>query len=101
MVLRGDLREAIEGLVTTGFEFYEADRDWVRRAERALTELEKTATSKERLDQLRPALERAASLRDRGKRGEAERIWSALEELYRGDPAEVEIRMEIARERKK
>jgi hypothetical protein len=79
----------------------EADKEWVARAERALTEVEKTAADGERLKQIRPALERAAALRREGKHVEAERIWAALEALYRDDPAAGDVRAEICRARKR
>jgi predicted Ser/Thr protein kinase len=63
-----------------------AEREWVRRAETAVAELDHDLQATERWTTVRAALDRAARLRLQGKRDEAERIWTGLEELYRGDP---------------
>jgi predicted Ser/Thr protein kinase len=77
----------------------DSERMWIRRSEKALVELEQVAGSKQRLAAARTALERAAILRDQGKRAEAERIWTALEELYRDDPWARNILAEIGKAR--
>ncbi len=79
----GDLKGAQRVWQATVDVFKDSDRekDWVRRATRALTELEKNAAAQDRWQSLRPALDRAAKLRDAGQRAEAEKIWAALEEL--------------------
>ena len=81
------------------FEGVEPARKWVLRAEQGLTELEQAAEDRDRFQEVRPALERAALLRGQGKRAEAERIWSALDALYRDDPGADELRAEIGRAR--
>jgi hypothetical protein len=82
------------------FEGIEPAKDWVLRAERGLADLEKAAENHDRFKELRPALDRAAALERQGKRVEAERIWTALEELYRDDPGAAALRAEIGRARK-
>lgn len=83
------------------FHDVEREKDWVRRAERALAELDKAAEAKERWHSVRASLDRAAALRDQGKRAQAERIWSALEALYRNDPLGKDVLDEISAARKK
>ena len=55
----------------------------------------------ERWQSVRAALDRAARLRDAGQRADAEKIWTALEQLYRDDPWAGEILAEIAKARRK
>jgi serine/threonine-protein kinase len=99
---QGDLAGAVRvwNNLVTAFAEVEAEKEWVVRAERALTDLEKAAADPERFKQVRPALERAAALQRQGKRAEAERIWAALEELYRDDPGAADLLAEIGRARK-
>jgi serine/threonine-protein kinase len=73
--------------VVDAFGEVEAEKEWVRRAEGALVELEKNAGSTDRWAPARAALQRAAALRRGGKAAEARRIWDGLETLYRNDPA--------------
>ncbi len=82
------------------FEDVEADKEWVRKSEEALQTLDQQIQAKERWQTVRPALKRAAALRAAGKREEAEKIWSALESLYRDDPAASAILAEIRKARK-
>jgi hypothetical protein len=70
----------------TVFKDVESEKRWVERAQRALTDLEKSGTAPDRWQSVKLALERAAKLRDAGKRAEAEKIWIGIEELYRDDP---------------
>ncbi len=84
--------------VVQAFDGVAADQEWVTKAAKALAELEKPAPDKERLDRIRPALDRAAKLREAGKAKQADKIWSALENLYRHDPWMLQ---EIAKARKK
>jgi serine/threonine-protein kinase len=86
--------------LVAAFDGLEPAHDWVMRAERGLMELEKAAENHDRFKELRPALEHAAELRRQGKRVEAERIWAALEALYRDDPGAAALRAEIGRARK-
>jgi hypothetical protein len=79
----------------------EGEKEWVRRAERGLNEIEKSTAKKDYLKQVRPALDRAAALRDQGRRADAERIWTAVEELYRADPGAADVLKEVARARAK
>lgn len=78
-----------------------ADKTWVQRAEHALAEMDQAAGRKQRWDAVKPALDRAAQLRDTQRFEQAEKIWSALEDLYRQDPAAKDILDEVARERNK
>jgi serine/threonine-protein kinase len=86
--------------LVVAFAGVEPAREWVLRAERALTELETEAANPQRFKQLRPALDRALQLSRAGKRAEAERIWTAMEQLYRDDPGARELLAEICRARR-
>jgi serine/threonine-protein kinase len=99
---QGDLRAAQEVWrnVVAAFAGVEAEKEWVGRSERALAELEKAAANSDRFKPVRPALDRAAELNREGKRAEAERVWAALEALYRDDPGAADVLAEIARARK-
>ena len=99
----GDLKGAqrLWQAVATVFKDVDREKDWVRRAERALVDLEKEAAGKERWQSVRSALDRAARLRDQGKRAEAEKIWSGIEELYRNDLGARNILQDVAAARKK
>jgi hypothetical protein len=77
------------------------EKEWVERAQKSLKELDTAATSKERWQSVRQALQRAETLRNEGKQAEAEKIWSSLETLYRDDPWAGEILAEIQKSRKK
>jgi serine/threonine-protein kinase len=68
------------------FKDVDSEQTWVSRAQRALVELEKDATAQDRWRSLKAALERAAQLRDQGRRADAEKIWAGIEELYKNDP---------------
>jgi serine/threonine-protein kinase len=86
--------------LATAFEGSAADRDWVQRAKKGLTELDDQAAHRDRLKSLQPILDRAAALKADGKADEAERIWTALEALYRNDPGAKELLEEIRKSRK-
>lgn len=79
----------------------EAEKVWARKAGQALAELDRAASAKERWRPAWEALKRAAALRAADERAEAERIWAALEGLYRDDPWAGEILAEVARARKR
>jgi hypothetical protein len=98
----GDFKGAMQTWQTMVAVFQNADgeKEWVRRAERALTALEKSAAAPERWQALMPALERAAKLRDEGRRAEAEKIWAGIEELYRNDPWAADVLEKVNRARK-
>ncbi len=83
------------------FQHVPAEAEWVRKSQQALKELGATASAKERWQAVRPALDRAAKLRDAGERAKAEQIWTAVEELYRHDFFAREILDEIDKARKK
>ena len=61
--------------------------------------MEKNAPA--RHQSVQPALAQAELLRSQGKRAEAEKIWSGLEDLYRDDPWGQELRRQIDEARKK
>ncbi|MFO0865074.1 MAG: hypothetical protein U0744_10565 [Gemmataceae bacterium] len=83
------------------FEEVPEEKDWVRRARESMHEAERDAKAKDRRSAVRPILDRAASLRDQDKRAEAEKLWTALEDLYRNEASGQEILEEIARARKR
>lgn len=87
--------------MTAAFDGSDADRDWVQRAQKGLTDLEKKVTRGDRLKAVKPALDRAAALHRQGKVEEAERIWTALETLYRNDLSAAEVLAEIRKQRGK
>lgn len=99
----GREREAVKvwRSLIVAFEEIPEEQEWVRRARESALEAEREAKGKERRQAIRPALERAAALRDAGKRDEAEKLWSALEELYRGELGCQEVLDEVARARKR
>lgn len=82
------------------FKDAKEEREWVRKADRALSDLE----SKERVQRIReaarPALKQALALRDAGNLEEAKKRLDALEALYRGDPGARELLLDIERARK-
>jgi hypothetical protein len=82
------------------FSGVEEEKEWVERTQKALKDLDAAATSKERWQSVRQALQRADSLRQEGKQADAEKIWSSLETLYRDDPWATEILAEIKKARK-
>jgi serine/threonine protein kinase len=87
--------------VMQAFQHSDSEKNWVSRAEQALAELDKEGAHKERWQTVRPALARAVRLRDSNRLVEAEKIWSALEQLYQNDPFAQEILEEVARARGK
>jgi len=98
----GDLKGARKmwrGLVEV-FAEVPAEKTWVKKARQALEELDKDGSRKDRWQTVRPALSRAEQLAAAGRRDEAEKIWSALEELYGRDPYATEILAEVSKARK-
>jgi serine/threonine-protein kinase len=89
-----------KGLVAA-FDGIDADKVWVRQAQQGISEIEKQAGKTDRLKHVRPALDRARSLAEAGRRDQAERIWAALEELYRNDFGGEEVLEEVRRAREK
>jgi geranylgeranyl pyrophosphate synthase len=87
--------------VVIAFQHVDSEKEWVARAEQALTKLNDSAAEKKRLAPVWEALRRAEQLCDQGKREEADNIWNAVEELYRSDPAATEIINTIGVARKK
>ena len=108
--LRGEsLRQAgdIQGArrvwqaVIAAFQKVDREKEWVDRAERGLADLKKSAASADRWESIKPALAEAAALRDHGQRAEAEKIWGAIEDLYRDDPWAEPLLKEVAKARQK
>lgn len=99
---QGDLKGAqrIWQNVIDAFGAVEAEKDWVTRSRRALTDLEKDTHAKDRFKSTRAALARAGELRRAKKLDESERILRGLEELHRNDPAAQGILDEVNRVRK-
>jgi serine/threonine protein kinase len=91
---------AIYGRILEAFEGIEAEKDAVAEARNDLNRLTGREAQEERLRRVRPILDRAADLNAKGKRADAERIWSALEQLYRDDPAGGMVLVAIAVARK-
>ena len=88
--------------LTVVFRGVESEKEWVRRAEKGLAELDNAAVARGRWAPVHAALKRAAKLRDQGKRAEAEQIWSAIEALYASEEAAAqEILREVRAARKK
>jgi hypothetical protein len=87
--------------LAAAFDGSEADRDWVQRARKSLADLEKKAARGDRLKALQPVLDRAADLKQQGKLEDAEKIWTALETLYRNDLSAADVLAEIRKQRGK
>jgi serine/threonine-protein kinase len=72
-----------QDLVTT-FQGVESEQRWVRLAEKGLEGLrDKLPPAEQRWASVRAALERARTL----PKAEAEKVWQAVEDLYRDDPS--------------
>jgi len=87
--------------MAAAFDGNVADRDWVQRAQKGLADLEKKAARGDRLKSLKPVLDRAADLQQQGKVEDAEKIWTALETLYRNDLSAADVLVEIRKQRGK
>ena len=83
--------------LVTAFDGNDVDKNWVRQARQALASAEKKAGDP--LKHVRPALDRAKALAAGAHRAEAEKIWGALEELYRNDPGGDTVLVEIRKAR--
>ncbi|HMC65343.1 MAG TPA: protein kinase, partial [Gemmataceae bacterium] len=80
----------------------DAEQRWVRLAKRGLAELDKRlAPAERRWETIREALRRAQRLRDEGDEPAAQKIWSALEDLYRDDPAAQTLLKEFRGDRRR
>lgn len=77
----------------------ESGRHWVRQAEKSLAELNLTTSRNERWKQVRPALQRARMLYRAGKTADAERVWTALEDLYANDPGAADLLRDVRDDR--
>jgi serine/threonine-protein kinase len=95
----GQARRTWVDLVTL-FDGIDSEKEWVARAQKAVSELDKEVGDEKRLAPVWAALKRAAELRDAGKRVQAEAIWKATEEVYRDDPSAAAILKQINQARK-
>jgi len=77
--------------LATVFQNVDSEKEWVRKAQKSVADLDKAAADKQRLAPVWAALEQAAALRDQGKMDQAEAIWRGIEELYQNDPAAAEV----------
>jgi hypothetical protein len=82
------------------FKDVDSEKEWVRKAQQGLADLDKLAANQKRWLPVQAALKRAQSLWDQGQRQQAEVIWNGIEALYRGDPDAVEILQAVAAARK-
>jgi serine/threonine-protein kinase len=83
------------------FAEVEAEKAWVERARRSISDMERADLNQDRFKNVRAALEQADKLHRAGKHADAERIWSGIEQLYRDDPAAAEILAEVQKARQK
>lgn len=83
--------------VANSFRGIAGEERWVAMAERGLRSL--PAADPNRDDTARTALARARTLRDTGKRAQANEVWAALEDLYRDDPRAAPLLRELRRDR--
>jgi serine/threonine-protein kinase len=99
----GDFKgaQSVWRTTVTVFKGVDREQEWVRRAEKALAELQANPDAQDRWQSLRPALDRAAKLRDQGQRAEAEKIWAGIEVLYENDPWAAELLKQVAKARAK
>jgi serine/threonine-protein kinase len=97
----GDIRGAqrVWQLTITVFKDVEREQEWVRRATKALANVETNPDALDRWQSLRPALDRAKKLRDQGQRAEAEKIWAGIEALYENHPWAVNLLKQVAKDR--
>jgi hypothetical protein len=86
-----EARRVWQDLVIT-FDGIDAEQRWVSLAERGLKEL---PAADDRWDWVRETLQRARKL----PRAEAEKIWKAIEDLYRDDPSARPVLEEVQRDR--
>jgi hypothetical protein len=82
------------------FKDVESEKEWVRRAQQGIAEVDKMAADQQRWAPVRAALKQAATLRDQGQRPAAEAIWNGIEALYLDDPHASAILQEVAAARK-
>jgi serine/threonine protein kinase len=79
------------------FDGIPGEEKWIRLARKSLEDLrEKTPVADERFKPVRAALDRTKEM----KRDDAEKVWQALETLYRDDPSAAEILKQIGELRK-
>ena len=79
----------------------DAEKEWVRKARSALSDLDRAGKQKNRWQSVHKAIDRSRELRTQGKPDDADRILAGIEHLYRNDPAAREILEEVQRARKR
>jgi serine/threonine protein kinase len=87
--------------VATVFKDIDSQKEWARKAQQAVAELDKAIADQQRLAPVWAALDQAAALRDLGQMDQAEAIWRGIEELYRDDPGAAEVLEKIKAARAK
>ena len=98
----GDLAGAQKIWQNLDVVFADADvseRAWVVKARKGLEKIEEDGKRQERWQTVKRTLRKAARLADEGNMKGAEKIWEAVEALYRDDPFAQEILKEVKRER--
>lgn len=99
---QGDARaaQAVWRDLVRAFSDVESEQHWVRLAEVGLDRLgDVTASNSQSQEALRAAIRHANALREAGKSADAEKVWQALEHLYRRDGNAGAALEEIRRER--
>src|SRR5262249_5266151 len=86
--------------LVAAFEGMDGEKEAVEDARRFVETATSLELQKERVRRVQPLLDRAADLNGKGKRADAERIWVALDALYRDDPAGGLVLVAIAQARK-
>src|SRR5262249_10232957 len=100
LVKEGKTKEALEvwEQMTIVFKDVESEKEWVQLAEKARRKMKENAEGKQRWASVRAALKRAEKM----PAAEAEKIWSAIEALYRADdPFAQQVLEEVREARKK
>jgi hypothetical protein len=87
--------------LSAAFGSIESEQFWVRAAQRGINELKPAKIDARNSPAVTGALEQARQLRDKGQRDKAEAIWKALEELYRNDPAGLDVLAAVRADRDK
>ncbi len=100
---QGQVQEAqkVWSNLIAAFGAVEAEKEWVQRAGRALNDINRTSLGPDRFKSAHLAIAHASELLRQGKREEANRIWTGIEELYRNDPGAKGLIDEVQRARGK
>ena len=79
----------------------EAEKLWVKRAQRAPMEMENADIGQDRFKNAYAAMEKAEKLQKEGKHADADRIWSGIEQLYGNDPTAENVMKKMWKARQK